>query len=337
MGPRKSHPPVLALMLFVPMWILAGGAPTAAPQPAAADSPAESKPDDKVRLIIRTDDIGFCHGVNAAIERILGSGQVTAVSVIVNTPWLPEAVEILNRHPEVSVGVHLCLNSEWREYRWGPVLGADRVPSLVDQFGYFHGSRAALMRGRPKPEEVEQELRAQVDRAIEMGLPVSYVDYHMGAAMGAREFQQAVERIARDYQIGISRYFGEQDTQSVYKTPPAGKVEDAVRILDSLTTPGLYLMVVHPGSDTPEMAAMSDLNPGGLTNMSAHRQAEADMLCDPRFREALERRGIELVGYKQLDLTMMKRPFEAPPYEEAVEAAITAQPPNPYGMFEKKR
>lgn len=293
---------------------------------------AESK--GEVRLIIRTDDIGFCHGINSAIAKILKDGHVTSISVLVPGPWLPEAVDILKKYPEVSVGVHLCLNSEWKEYRWGPVSGVSAVPSLVNEFGYFHGSRAALMRTEPKIEDVERELRAQVQKAIDVGLPVSYVDYHMGAAMGAREFQEAVERIAKDFNIGISRYFGEKDTPSVYTTPPDKKVERAVEILDSLTTPGTYLMVIHPGEDSAEMQAMTDLNVTGLPNMSEHRQAEADMLCDPRFKEAIKRNKIELVGYKDLPLDSMKRSFEVKPYAEVVRAAKESQPPSPYDQYE---
>lgn len=301
-------------------------------------SAAAPSPDDgKVRLIIRTDDIGFCHGINAAIERILENGHVTSISVLAVGPWLMEGAEILKKHPEVSVGVHLCLNSEWREYRWGPVLGPSAVPSLVDRFGHFHGTRAALMSAEPKAEEVERELRAQVQRAIDVGLKVSYVDYHMGAAMSCREFQESVEKIAKEFNIGISRYFGEKDTPSVYSTAPEKKVERAVQILDSLTTPGTYLMVIHPGSDTPEMQAMSDLNTNGLPFMSRHRQAEADMLCDPRFKEAIRRNGIELVGYKDLPLDSMKRAFDAEPYDKVVKAAKETQPPNPYDMYEAKK
>src|SRR5438034_10832542 len=89
--------------------------------------------DDKIRLIIRADDFGFSHASNMALEKILDEGTITAAGVIVNTGWLDETVEILGKHPQVSVGVHVCLNSEWVPYKWGPVLPASEVPSLVDE------------------------------------------------------------------------------------------------------------------------------------------------------------------------------------------------------------
>src|SRR5687767_11983158 len=67
--------------------------------------------DDKIRLIVRADDFGFSHASNMALEKLLNDGVITAASVIVNTGWLDETVEILKRHPQVSVGVHVCLNS----------------------------------------------------------------------------------------------------------------------------------------------------------------------------------------------------------------------------------
>src|SRR5882757_2850127 len=111
------------------------------------------------RLIIRCDDIGFCHGVNMAFKRVADQGMVSSASVIVNSPWLDEAVEILKQHPEISVGVHLALNSEWKEYKWGPVTPYDQVPSLVDPFGKFYGTRKEFFSHQPKISEVAKELR----------------------------------------------------------------------------------------------------------------------------------------------------------------------------------
>src|SRR5437870_130371 len=86
--------------------------------------------DDKIHLVIRADDFGFSHASNMALEKILDEGTISAAGVIVCTGWLDETVAILKKHPEVSVGVHVCLNSEWVPYKWGPVLPAKEVPTL---------------------------------------------------------------------------------------------------------------------------------------------------------------------------------------------------------------
>jgi len=275
------------------------------------------------RLIIRTDDIGFCHGVNMAFQRIAERGVVSSASVIVNTPWLDEAVEILKQHPEISVGVHLALNSEWKEFKWGPVSPVDQVPSLVDPFGKFYGTRKELFSHRPKVEEVAKELRAQIELAKRKGLPISYIDNHMSTAISTLEFQEEMEKLAREYHIGISRYFAEQEVQNVYATPPEEKLPQALRNLHMITNGGLYLLVCHVGTDYPEMQSMTDLNTFAPKNMSKHRQAEADVLCSPQYKAALQANGIRLIGYKEILATgTMRRPFVSDNYADVVRQAL---------------
>jgi predicted glycoside hydrolase/deacetylase ChbG (UPF0249 family) len=291
---------------------------------AEATAPTASASGDHPRLIIRIDDLGFCHASNLALERVLEEGVCTAVSVIVNTPWIDEAADILRAHPEVSVGVHLTLNSEWRHFRWGPVLPVSEVPSLVDAFGKFYGSRRELMAHQPHLEEVTRELRAQVELARRKGLLISYVDYHMGAAVGCLEFQEAVERIALEYNIGISRYFGETYAPNVYFEPPATKIAKGLELFRGFDQPELYLFVCHPAEHTPELAAMKDMNAFGLENMPAHRQAVTDLLCSPELKRIIQENKIELVTYEALKaegLHRMKRPFKAEPYADVVAKA----------------
>ena len=310
--------------MMAAVWAGGGAAGALAQEEKPAPTSPTTNPAGATRLIIRLDDVGFCHAANMAAKRILDEGVCTSISVIVNTPWLDEAVELLRAHPEVSVGVHLTLNCEWREFRWGPVRPYTEVPSLVDGFGKFHGTRRDLMAQGPKTDEVWKELRAQIDLALRKGLKISYCDYHMGAALATREWQELVEQLADEYHIGISRYFGEKDTPAIYGVPPEQKSETGVKIIEGLTAPGLYLMVIHPGANTPEMAALTDLNLTGPPNMAAHRQAEADMLCNPAFRQAIRHSGIELIGYREVAVqgrARMQRPFVSDPYDKVVEQA----------------
>ena len=283
----------------------------------------QNGPMNAPQLIIRCDDIGFCHGANMAFKRVAESGMVSSVSVIVTTPWLDEAVEILKQHPEISVGVHLALNSEWRNYKWGPVSPVDRVPSLVDVFGKFYGTRAEFFSHRPSLKEVARELRAQVELAKRKGLKISYIDNHMGTAIATREFQAEMEKIAAENHIGISRYFGEQEVPNVYSVAPAEKLAQALKNLNVITNGGLYLLVCHVGTDDAEMQAMVDSNASGPKNMAQHRQAEADVLCSPSYKAALQAKGIQLVGYKDLlPKDKMRRPFLSDKYEDVVKQAI---------------
>jgi predicted glycoside hydrolase/deacetylase ChbG (UPF0249 family) len=278
-------------------------------QTAASRSLANT---EQVYLIIRTDDAGMSHSVNMGLEKLIESGLPVSVSVMFPTPWYQETVEILKRHPEVSVGIHLTLNSEWKNYRWGPVLGRTAVPSLVDADGYFFPTSEALHRNNPNLREVESELRAQIDRALHSGLKIDYVDYHMGTVVKYPEFREIGERLAREYGLGMSEYFGEVSHDPQYAAPPPNKTDSLLAMIGRLQPP-LNLVVTHVGIDNAELGALIDMNTDGpLPEMSKNRQGELDALTSQRFRDALSARNVRLLTYRQLiaiqGLQSMRRP-----------------------------
>lgn len=255
---------------------------------------------DQVYLIIRSDDAGMSHSVNMALERLIETGLPVSVSVMFPTPWYQETVDILKRHPAVAVGIHLTLNSEWKYYRWGPVLGRTAVPTLVDADGYFFPSSEALHQNQADPKEVEKEFRAQIDRALKSGLKIDYVDYHMGTATRYPEFREVTERLAREYGLGMSMYFAEQEWDPQYRASPPQKIDSLVAMVDRLK-PGVNLVVTHVGIDGPELGALLDMNTdGGLDDMSKNRQGELNALTSPRFRERLTARNVQLITYRKL-------------------------------------
>jgi hypothetical protein len=267
---------------------------------------------DQVYLVIRTDDAGMSHSVNMALEKLIATGLPISVSVMFPTPWYQETVEILKRHPDVSVGIHLTLNSEWKNYRWGPILGRTAVPTLVDADGYFFPSTEALHQNHPNLKEVEMELRAQIDRALHSGLKIDYVDYHMGTAVHYPEFRELTERLAREYGLGMSQYFGEARHDPQYSAAPPNKTDSLLAMVNRLR-PQFNLVVTHVGIDNEELGALLDMNTSGpLPDMSKNRQGELNALTSQRFHDALKARGVQLLTYRQLiamqGLKSMRRP-----------------------------
>jgi chitin disaccharide deacetylase len=277
-----------------------------------ADASMHPVSPEQVYLVIRTDDAGMSHSVNMALEKLIATGFPVSVSVMFPTPWYQETVDILKRHPEVSVGIHLTLNSEWKNYRWGPVLGRTAVPSLVDANGYFFPSSEALHENHPDLKEVEKELRAQIERARGSGLKIDYLDYHMGTAVRYPEFREITERLANEYGLGMSQYFGDTRYDPQYSAAPRDKTDSLVAMVDRLK-PRFNLVVTHVGIDNAELGALLDLNTSGpLADMSKNRQGELDALTSQRFRDALKARNIQLLTYRQLiamqGLRSMRRP-----------------------------
>jgi len=267
---------------------------------------------ESASLIIRSDDAGMSHSVNMALEKLIESGLPVSVSVMFPTPWYQETVEMLKRHPSVSVGIHLTLNSEWKNYRWGPVLGRTAVPTLVDSNGYFFSSSEDLRRHHSDPKEVEKELRAQIERALHSGLKIDYVDYHMGTATRYPEFREVTEHLAKEFGLGMSGYFGEASHDPQYLARPQDKTDSLVAMIDRLP-PRLNLVVTHVGIDDQELGALVDMSTDGrLSEVSRNGQGELDALTSPRFREALKARSVQLLTYRQLiekqGLNTMRRP-----------------------------
>jgi predicted glycoside hydrolase/deacetylase ChbG (UPF0249 family) len=292
----------IRLLLVVAAILLATACPAqmTTTETLQTTAPANWFGDDKIRFVFRCDDAGFCHSSNMAIERILDHGVVSAVSVIVTTGWLDETVEILKKHPEVSVGVHIALNSEWTPYKWGPVLPAKEVPSLVDEWGHFFGTRKDMMAHNPNLDEVENEICAQVELAKRKGLKLSYMDHHMSAAVTTPQMQERFEKVARENGLAISRWMGETQGPVVYSVEPAQKANFLIAQMQKIDKPGTYIVVCHTLVRTPEVEVLRDLNISGPKNMAEHREAEMNMLLDPRLKQVIHDRGIDVIGYDLL-------------------------------------
>lgn len=151
--------------------------------------------------VVHVDDVGMCHAANEGAFECLTNGVATCGSVMVPCPWFPEAAERARTNPGIDLGVHLVLNAEWAQYRWGPVAGRDRVRSLLDADGMLPRTTREVMQ-HAKPAEVEIELRAQIERALAAGIDVTHLDAHMGTAM-MPPFVGIYAKLAREYRLPL--------------------------------------------------------------------------------------------------------------------------------------
>ena len=256
------------------------------------------------QLLLRLDDNGMNHSVTMAIQQVAETGIPFSTSVMFACPWYQEAVAVLKKYPKISVGVHLTLNSEWKHYRWGPVLGQMAVPSLVDSNGYFLSSTEAFLKSQYKLGEVEQELTAQIERSIHSGLQIDYLDYHMGTATSTPELRAIVEKLATKYKLGISRYYGE-NYQTMFDVSIENKKEEFLKRLAGLSKDKVNLMVMHVAQATPEMNALVDMNNEDQHSdtkplVAMHRSAELNTLLSKQFQEMVKKGVVKLVTYKDL-------------------------------------
>lgn len=256
------------------------------------------------RLIVRGDDMGFSHAGNEALIKCSLEGIQTSIEVIVPSPWFPEAVKLLEKHPQIDVGIHLALTSEWDNVKWRPVSSA---VSLKDTDGYFfpmiypnkNYPGQALLQQSWKVGDIEQEFRAQIEIAKRKIPRLSHISGHMGCDRITPEVATLTRKLAKEYQIDIS--LEEQGVKNVSFLGPRGtseeKVESFLKMLDSLKPSETYLFVEHPGLDTPELRAIHHI---GYENVAVDRQGVTDCWTDLRVKQFLKARKIQLISYSEL-------------------------------------
>lgn len=253
---------------------------------------------DEIRLIVRADDIGSSHAANVACIKSYRQGVARSVEVMVPCPWFNEAVEMLNANPGYDVGVHLTLTSEWTNVKWRPLT---HCPSLVDEAGNFFpmvwpnkniGPNCSIKEANPKIEEVERELRAQIELAVKKIKNVTHLTGHMGFASASDEIRAVVDKLSKEYGLPVGvkgakgAWFKKGETSQE-------KVAGFVKMLEELK-PGLWIFVEHPGLDVPEMQAIGHK---GYNDVAMDRQGVTDMFTSAKAMEVVKGRGIKLVSY----------------------------------------
>jgi chitin disaccharide deacetylase len=255
-----------------------------------------------IKLIVRGDDLGMTQGSLVAFERAFNEGVLTSGAIIVPGPWFESAAELARRNPGWCTGVHLCLVGEWRGFRWRPVLPWDKVRSMVDEDGFLYASPAELFAHQPKIEEIDAELRAQVNLAKKRGVNVQYVDMHYASPSQYPGLEQVVRKIGADYNVPVSSYLGEKRASGVYTTPVDQKLKAAVQFLDALG-PGLWLWVSHIGIDSPEQRALIHTEPRAIFvegGVGRHRAEELNVLTSLEVKSIILKKGIVLTNYREL-------------------------------------
>lgn len=272
-------------------------------------------PDDEIWLLVRGDDIGFCHGANLAFEESYKHGILTSAEVMVPPPWFNEAAKILNENPGLDVGVHLTLTSEWLIYRWGPVIPVNETgPGFVDEEGYFYyrtspnhqydkifDSPYSFLESNPKLDEVERELRAQIELAMKKIPNITHVSCHMGAARATPELRELVGKLAYEYGLIPDWEFREcmQSTGNIFSVPPEEKESVLVSILENLE-PGLWYFTCHPCLNTPETQAITSPAGDPDIRMALHRDAVAKAIISERVKQIIKEKNIKLVNHRDL-------------------------------------
>ncbi len=133
-------------------------------------------------VIINADDFGMCHSANLGVFDLFEKGGITSATIMTPCCWAKEAGVWAAKHPEYAVGVHLTFTSEWGNYRWSPIAQGD-TSSLRDKEGFMY-YESDEFEANADLEQIEKEIRAQVERFRSFGVEPSHLDNHMGSLYG---------------------------------------------------------------------------------------------------------------------------------------------------------
>jgi predicted glycoside hydrolase/deacetylase ChbG (UPF0249 family) len=257
----------------------------------------------EIRLLVRADDMGVAQGVNEACIKCVKDGIARSVEVIVPGPWFLDAVRRLQENPEIDVGIHLCLTSEWERVKWRPLTGPS---SITDKDGYFYPTTrqrkdfppgTGLFDANPKPEDLERELRAQIE-TLKRHLPrISHASTHMGAAVGTPELRAITEKLCKEFGLRLEAKGTKpvRDWSGSKRTPE--EKEAALAEAISKLEPGTWLIIEHPGVDTEEMRAMGHK---GYENVAADRAGVTRAFTSDKVKQAVKAHGVALISHLDL-------------------------------------
>jgi chitin disaccharide deacetylase len=267
---------------------------------------------DARALIINADDFGMCHDQNEGVMTGLQHGLFTSSTILVTCPWFEEAANFARTNPAADLGVHLTLNAEWDNYKWGPVLGARAVPSLVDERGYLWQT-VPLVYEHARLDHVEAELRAQIEKALAAGIDVTHLDNHMGTLHLRADYHEIYARLADEYRLplrlvsrnqmraqGMGAILDQLDAAAVVTTdhfvfhgPSAvAETESYWTNLIRALKPGLTEILCHPALARDELKSCA--------RDPFQREADFRYFTAEETRQLIADEGVELVGYRKL-------------------------------------
>lgn len=280
--------------------------------------------DDARVVVLHADDIGMCQATLKAYEETLRAGIMSSAATMAPCPWYPAVARFCRDHaddPRLDMGVHLTLNSEWADYRWGPISSRGRDTGLLDEQGYFH-RRADAVHSRASADGVAEELRAQLTRALADGIDVTHIDTHMLTLYHPR-LLPAYVALALEFRLPL---FLMRTPQAIYGEASTGPVEagesralvaaaeaHGMPVFDHLTVlpldrhenrldtgkralaeapAGLTNFLFHPSAATSELRA--------LASDWRSREADMELFVSDAWRDAVAESGVHVVGFRTL-------------------------------------
>lgn len=271
-------------------------------------------------VVIHVDDVGMSRSSNLGAIKSMSEGVANSCSIMMPCSWVSEYFHYLQKNPGIDAGLHLTMTSEWGEYRWGPLAGKAQVPGMVDTEGCMWPSVMAVNLNA-SADEIETEIRAQLDRALTMGIKPTHLDSHMGTLFSPKYLDRYI-KVGIETQIpvmfpgGHLQYIGkdlpvtreyiamlaqkvwdaglpvlDDVMNDSYGWKPEEKVEKYIQVFKDMQ-PGVTYVINHASDPTCEFDK--------ITTSGPTRKGDLDALCDPRVKQAIQDEKIILATMREL-------------------------------------
>jgi predicted glycoside hydrolase/deacetylase ChbG (UPF0249 family) len=279
-------------------------------------------PKDAKVILLHIDDAGMCDEANVAAKNYFDNYEIQSAAIMVPCPAADDAILWAAQNPHIDVGLHLTLTSEWQTYRWGPVANEAEVPGLLAPDKKMWRSVEDVVK-HATAAEVEKEIRAQIDKAISMGMKPSHIDTHMGTLYGSPEYVEVFLRVAEEYGIPANAIeLSKPEVVEHFKSAGYPITDEVVKTMANYSLPKLDFFSSVPHGNTYEEKRENFFNhvkslPNGLTEIIFHpsvetenlksitnswqqRVWEAELFSDPVVKKFFEDEGIIFTDYKEI-------------------------------------
>lgn len=266
-------------------------------------------------LIVHADDIGMSHSVNQATFHAMREGTVNSGSIMVPCPWFPEAASYFKQHPELDLGLHLTLTAEWQDFKWSALSGNGQDYSLHNELGYMYADVLSVV-NNANPADVEQELIAQIEQALAIGIQPTHLDSHMGTLFATEAFFQAYVKVGRQFKLPIllprallhaqrpellatlrtNEILIDQLEMAEPDLEPEAWDAYYTDIIKNLS-PGITEIIIHAGFSDKELNAVTINHPD---YGSRWRHRDTDYFAKPQVADLLKEHDVHLVTWREL-------------------------------------
>jgi len=257
-------------------------------------------------LILNADDFGMCQAENEATIQAIKQGLASSCTLMIPCPWGLHGIHLLQENPDIPFGVHLTAVSEYTHYRWGPLIPAEKVPSLVDEAGCFYSEdRIPEFLEQVNLAELETEFRTQIEAVLATGLKPTHLDSHCHIHTRREDIFEMTVHLAGEYRLALRASTGpfitklqgqgfptvDHEVLDSYRIETHNKPFQYHKLLQELPA-GLSEWAMHPALGNIELQA--------ITSSWPVRQADFDFLMSEEARDIIREEGIIILSYEPL-------------------------------------